>query len=99
MPSPFPGMDPWLEDQDVFPNLHEKLAVYLSEALNDALPSGYVATIKNRVYVDEDRVREPDVALFSPSDGRNGSVALLPGLIAVGQEGVSDPIEEPYLEI
>ncbi len=27
MPSPFPGMDPWLEDEEVFPDLHESLSV------------------------------------------------------------------------
>ena len=23
MPSPFPGMDPWLEDEEFFPDLHD----------------------------------------------------------------------------
>src|SRR5438477_1706705 len=100
MPSPFPGMDPWLEDPDVFPDLHESLIYLLKAGINPVLPSGYVATSKNRIYVDEDRLREPDVALFSPGNGPNGSgVATLPGMIAIGQQRVSDPVEEPYLEI
>jgi len=40
MPSPFPGMDPWLEDEDVFPDLHESLCQYVREALNAAMPPG-----------------------------------------------------------
>jgi hypothetical protein len=99
MASPFPGMDPWLEDADIFPNLHEKLAVYLSESLNAAMPAGYVATIRNRIWIDEDHVREPDVATFGRDRGRQSNVAALPGLIAVGQALASDPVEEPYLQI
>jgi len=102
MPSPFPGMDPWLEDEEVFPNLHERLIVYLSEALNEVMPPGYVATIKSRVWVDDESRREPDVAVFGRDRLHNGSaggVVTLPGLLAVGQELVSDPVEEAYLEI
>ncbi len=100
MPSPFPGMDPWLEDPAVFTDVHESLIYLLKAGINAVLPAGYVATSKNRVYVDEDRLREPDVALFTSPNGFNsGGVATLPGMIAIGQQRVSDPIEEPYLEI
>jgi hypothetical protein len=100
MPSPFPGMDPWLEDPEVFPDLHESLIYLLKAGINAVLPPGYVATSKNRVYVEEDRLREPDVALFGHANGFNGgAVATLPGLIAIGHERLSDPVKEPYLEI
>lgn len=101
MPSPFPGMDPWLEDEEVFPNLHDRLIISMQDALNAAMPPGYVATSKNRVWVDPELQREPDVAVFGRERGPNGgaAAAALPGLVAVGQELVSDPVEEPYLEI
>ena len=99
MPSPFPGMDPWLEDPAVFPDLHESLIYLLKAGINAVLPVGYVATSKNRVYVDEDRLREPDVALFSPNNGHSGGVATLSGMIAIGQQRSFDPVEEPFLEI
>ena len=99
MPSPFPGMDPWLEDRGVFPDLHESLIFLLKQAINASLPPGYVATSKNRVWVDEERVREPEVAVFGTEREGEGGIALLPGLIAIGQELESDPIEEAYLEI
>jgi hypothetical protein len=30
MPSPFPGMDPYLENPDWFPGLHDNLIVFMS---------------------------------------------------------------------
>ena len=102
MPSPFPGMDPWLEGTEVFPNLHERLIIYMQDALNAALPPGYVATSKNRVWVDPELQREPDVALFgrerSPN-GNGGTAVALFGLTMIAQELTSDAFEEPYLEI
>jgi hypothetical protein len=102
MPSPFTGMDPWLEGGEVFPNLHERLIIYMQDALNAALPPGYVATSKNRVWVDPELQREPDVALFrrDPQRKGNGGPALaLDGLTAVAQELTPDTVAESYLEI
>jgi len=106
MPSPFPGMDPWLEDSEVFPNLHDRLGIFMQDALNAVLPPGYVATTKNRVVVDEELVREPDVALFGrelhPNDSGNGdggTATALAGLATITSNRLSDPEEEAYLEI
>jgi hypothetical protein len=40
MPSPFPGMDPWLERPRIYADLRFTLVVRLSHALNAALPEG-----------------------------------------------------------
>lgn len=48
MPSPFPGMDPFLEDPDVFPDLHSALATAVREALNQTLPPRYYAKVEAR---------------------------------------------------
>src|SRR4051794_31039689 len=45
MPSPFPGMDPYLEDPRIFAGLHGRLITYLAEALEAVLPRRYVANI------------------------------------------------------
>ncbi len=102
MPSPFPGMDPWLEGEEVFPDLHDSLIFLLKEAVNAALPPGYVATSRNKVWVDDELRREPDVALFGRdrgSNGNGGTATALAGLVAVGQRLTPEPTEEPYLEI
>lgn len=76
MPSPFPGMDPWLESPRVFADLRFSLVVRLSEALNAVLPSPYYAGCEFRVWHAPRPIERtvPDV-LTPPPDGR-GPVAL-----------------------
>jgi hypothetical protein len=101
MPSPFPGMDPWLEDEEFFPDLHHTLMVYMREALNAVLPPGYVAKTAELVWVDDELRREPDVSVFGKDRQPDAAVTVapLPGMVAVGEERASDPWEVPYLEI
>src|SRR3989442_1271435 len=49
MPSPFPGMDPYLEHPNLFPGLHNRLVAVLSESLQAKLPPPYFAEIGERV--------------------------------------------------
>lgn len=51
MRSPFPGMDPYLEDPALWPGLHDKINYNLVEALNGVLPEDYVADLEHRLYV------------------------------------------------
>ena len=37
MPSPFPGMDPYLENPDLWSEVHSRLIVAISDALDDQL--------------------------------------------------------------
>lgn len=53
MPGPFPGMDPYLEAPAYWHGFHNRLISYASEALNNSMPSGFVADIKERLYVVE----------------------------------------------
>ena len=52
MPSPFPGMDPWLEATDLFPDVHASLTIRLQEVINASLPDGYFAATKTITWVD-----------------------------------------------
>lgn len=62
MPSPFPGMDPFLELPLFFPGLHDSFVAYLRESLQRQLPEPYFAEISDRVMVEFDERRlEPDV--------------------------------------
>ena len=62
MPSPFPGMDPWLESPGLFPDLHNTLIGYIREVIATRLPRPYYTAIATRVYVEQsDRQIEPDV--------------------------------------
>lgn len=63
MPSPFPGMDPYLELPALWPDVHHCLISEIQACLNPQLRPHYVARVELRVYVsDEDdpgRVTEP----------------------------------------
>ncbi len=43
MPSPFPGIDPYLESQGYWSDFHASLILYCRDALNDILPESYEA--------------------------------------------------------
>ena len=53
MPSPFPGMDPFLEAASVWPAFHQNLAAALYHAVLPGLADRYRARIGSRDYVTE----------------------------------------------
>lgn len=89
MPSPFPGMDPYLEHPALWPGVHQGLITYVQAVLNTLLPPPYVADIGERLYVVQpERSIYPDVVVIEhPSD------LLLAAQEATGASGsaVSDP--------
>jgi hypothetical protein len=64
MASPFPGMDPYLEDKALWNDVHHRLITYISNALQRQLRPRYHVRIEERIYVEEAK-REivPDVAV------------------------------------
>jgi hypothetical protein len=81
MPSPFPGMDPYLEDPVLWPSVHTRLVTYLGDVLTELLPPRYVASINERLSVSEpDRELYPDglvldrAPLTPPSTGGTATV-------------------------
>ena len=52
MPSPFPGMDPYLESPDWFPDLHDSLIVIMKGTLQRSLPEPYYAQSSQRVWLE-----------------------------------------------
>lgn len=59
MPSPFPGMDPYLEAPGVWPDFHGRFLDALSETLNLRMPEGYEAWIDERIQlVSPDEIRQ-----------------------------------------
>ena len=68
MPSPFPGMDPYLEAPWIWPDVHHELISEIQAALNARLRPRYVARVDLRVYLsgvdDPGRtVAEPDLLM------------------------------------
>ena len=105
MPSPFPGMDPYLEDPAVWPDVHHELISTIRELLNQKIRPKYIARVEERLYMESDDdperqfQRVPDVNIEIAS-GRglksaNGAVAIAEPVI-IPQ---SDPIRERRVEI
>jgi Protein of unknown function (DUF4058) len=62
MPSPFPGMDPYLEHPRRFHGFHNGLIIHLQEQLQPLLPHAYYAQTGQRVWLELTRRSvEPDV--------------------------------------
>jgi hypothetical protein len=75
MPSPFPGMDPYLEDPELWPDFHLTFLIALRAALNQVLPAPYVARADRHVWVDdpESELRllgRPDIYVADPLDAQ-----------------------------
>src|SRR5262245_43421238 len=107
MPSPFPGMDPYLEHPAVFPDLHDSLATYLREALQAVLPPPYYAAIGQRIWVEvSHRAIGPDVLVARPVTPRCAPPSE--GGVAVASPARASPVvvrvphderREPFVEI
>src|SRR5438552_1030856 len=54
MPSPFPGMDPYLEAPRLWPDVHHSLISGIRQQLNPQLRPKYVARIEERVYISDE---------------------------------------------
>ena len=52
MPSPFPGMDPYLEGPRFFADFHDSMIVYMKAALQRSLPQNYFAQSNERIWVE-----------------------------------------------
>lgn len=108
MPSPFPGMDPFLEDPVFWPDFHATFINYWREAIAEALPPQYEATLGERVYLIEHepearKLGFPDIAVShggeasaGPRTSPSGAVALEPVTIPLT---VLEGPSETYIEI
>ena len=102
MPSPFPGMDPYIERPQRWPDFHDSFIAMMRGALQPLLRPKYAASGQERVYVAEaERLVRPDVAIIPTSRGAlaKGAVATVepdaPYLVAIEIE----EIREPFLQI
>jgi hypothetical protein len=58
----FPGMDPYLENPQLWPGVHNSLIIYLRDQLQPLLRPRYIAAVEERVYVESlERQYIPDV--------------------------------------
>jgi len=87
MSSPFPGMDPYLEAPQIWPDLHDSLAGEIRNELNQTLPSPCYARLETRPelgIVEQEGERQrvvPDVTVIRhpnpPKAPGDGTVAVV----------------------
>ena len=105
MPSPFPGMNPYLENSELWSAVHNRLIVAIADDLVDHLSEKYRVEIEKRTYFSsEDEsllVGIPDVAVVTGRATESASTATI--ALSVQPQKVTVPISEEvnerYLEI
>jgi len=105
MPSPFPGMDPWLERPGLWPEFHDNLIIRLQDALAPLVrPRYYIATKQRTVFAvapSEPPYIIPDVAVLESSEFadhiKSESAVLAEPMIV--EVPVREKITEDYLEV
>src|ERR1700680_2861774 len=106
MPSPFPGMDPFIEMNPIFQELHTQMLAEMQALLQPQLRPKYVARLERHLAegsvwdgpqgaISLER-KEPDVTVASRAAGRkhSGSTAVLAQpSVSVGEELDADELE------
>ena len=93
MPSPFPGMDPYLERRGLFPDFHDTFIANVREALNAVLPPPFYAALATRVWLEESERRVvPDIDVIAGAGPRGGGVALAEPVTARMLELDAEPL-------
>lgn len=104
MPSPFPGMDPYLEAH--WGDIHHRIVNYACDAIQEQLPGDLYARMEERVYVEalEGRMaRYPDVRIIERSFVPGVTVGAAPEGVVVADPVVfeveAEPVTEGFIEI
>jgi len=69
VPSPFPGMDPYLEAPEIWVDFHNNLASEIQATLNRVLPRRYIARLNpyvvyELVEIADIRIARPDIGVY-----------------------------------
>ncbi len=81
MPSPFPGMNPYLEQPDVWHDFHQRFVPRMGDAIARSIRPNYVTKIDENVYIHELSADQrlllgrPDVAVLDAGQPATSRVA------------------------
>ena len=108
MPSPFPGMNPYLEHPDRWSTVHNRLIVAIADALTPQLLPKYQVDIEKRVYevigANSLLIGRPDVTVQRPrltdaSASGGSAVSISPSEPVKVSVPMLEEVKEAYLEI
>lgn len=99
MPSPFPGMDPFIEECHLFEDFHPKLIGDIERTLSQLVPSHYAVRLGERSYVvlasrgeEELRQMQPDVNVMGPRKRQKKAVRRTGTAVAEAPESNGAPV-------
>ena len=101
MRSRFPGMNPYLENPELWSEVHFGLISVLARSLNALITPKYRAAVEKRVYTDSLLVGIPDVAIFqqgTETAESQGTTATLSEPLVVTVP-IAEENQERFLEI
>ena len=101
MPSPFPGMNPYFEDPELWPGVHHWLIIEIAKALNRQLSDRYVAAVEVQMYetsLFSSRLIgiHDDLAIANYQRSNKGTDVAVPITVNVP---ISETIKQGYLEV
>jgi hypothetical protein len=105
MPSPFPGMNPYLELPALWHEFHNRLIVAISDALTPYLQPRYYVAVETRTYMDDDNPELlggiPDAIVLTASKAPVVHPATTATQTRLKQIRLPMPVEvkERYLEV
>ena len=106
MPTPFPGMDPYLERRGLWEEVHLGLIAKIQEYLTPLLRPRYRVAVERRTYLavqsPDDLVGKPDVLIMAMREPRSQYGVLVepePSLPRVGQLPKAEEVIERFLEV
>ncbi len=110
--NPFPGIDPFVEAAQIWPDFHSRFMNVWCEAIADQLSENYVARLEEQLTViefEEERKqrRAPDIAILKSSIRTSPSVAIKNLVSTIEQQIepqisrilIEEEVRQAYLEI
>jgi hypothetical protein len=110
MPSPFPGMNPWLEQEGLWQDFHTKFLTAINERLVQQVRPRYVVILEQHLFIHElpaedesiRRAGRADLSLVRPLSEAGGGGAIGGAVLEAPAEVqlvVPEVERVPYLEI
>ena len=106
MPSPFPGMNPWLEQDALWHDFHQRLLTAMSDAIADEVSPRYYVALEEHVYIHEPPepvarfLGRPDLAIVATREPRSGaSTAVMEAPVYTVLSEPMDVVRESFIEI
>ncbi len=107
MPSPFPGMDPYIEDSEIWSDFHLDLAAEIRTRLNQIIQPDYVARLTPRVTYEiveiaKTRMIRPNVGVWQaqpPQRTPLGTAVVIPPAPTTSTVKLEVPIRVANVEV